>query len=285
MDPLTTSLLDLLYELRGHGLPLTVGGGFGLFLKRRHLQAAAGRTLFDRLPEVRSTNDVDLFIRAEILADAARTRAIADAIRRLGYEPVEEAKFLQWRRPVQVGGVPQEVRMDLLVGPLGAFRGRLHVKGQRARPKGQGIEFHAHCTEEAIGVEESPVAVTVAGMRSNGEPSRDTVFVPEAFPYLMMKLHAFDDRKQDEDKDVGRHHALDLYTVVGLMTEVEYERGRGLGRGHAGDPHVRRARAIVKEHFSERSGLGVLRLREHKLFRPDLQVEEFMAELQGFFPG
>ena len=33
MDPLTTSLLDLLYELREHDTPLIIGGGFGLFLK------------------------------------------------------------------------------------------------------------------------------------------------------------------------------------------------------------------------------------------------------------
>jgi len=32
MDPLRTSLLNLLYELRDRDVPLTIGGGFGLFL-------------------------------------------------------------------------------------------------------------------------------------------------------------------------------------------------------------------------------------------------------------
>jgi len=115
MDPLTTSLLDLLYELREDEIPLTVGGGFGLFLKRKHIAATGARTLFAELPAPRSTNDLDLFLRAEVLADAECTRRIAHAIRQLGYQPVEEARYLQWKRAVQVGAVVQEVKIDILV--------------------------------------------------------------------------------------------------------------------------------------------------------------------------
>jgi hypothetical protein len=38
MDPLTTNLLDLVHELRDKAIPIAVGGGFGLYLKRRHLE-------------------------------------------------------------------------------------------------------------------------------------------------------------------------------------------------------------------------------------------------------
>ena len=38
MDPLTANLLDLLLELRGHAVPLTIGGGFGLYLRRMRLE-------------------------------------------------------------------------------------------------------------------------------------------------------------------------------------------------------------------------------------------------------
>jgi hypothetical protein len=79
LDPLTTALLDLQHEL-GDQEPLTVGGGFGLFLKRRHLEARGARLLFDELPEPRATNDLDLFIRAEVLASYARTHRIKEAI-------------------------------------------------------------------------------------------------------------------------------------------------------------------------------------------------------------
>jgi hypothetical protein len=69
MDQLTASLLDLLHELEGRGIPIMVGGGFGLYMKRLHLAGTGQRTLFDQLPEPRSTNDLDLFLRAEVLAD------------------------------------------------------------------------------------------------------------------------------------------------------------------------------------------------------------------------
>jgi hypothetical protein len=107
MDQLTASLLDLLHELDGQKIPIMVGGGFGLFLKRQHLNSTGQQTLFDRLPELRSTNDLDLFLRVEVLADLSRTRLVAEAIRRLGYTVVEEAKFLQWKREVLVGNSPE----------------------------------------------------------------------------------------------------------------------------------------------------------------------------------
>jgi hypothetical protein len=80
MDQLMASLLDLLHELQGQEIPIMVGGGFGLFLKRQHLISTKQQMLFDQLPEPRSTNDLDLFLRAEVLADLDRTRLVAEAI-------------------------------------------------------------------------------------------------------------------------------------------------------------------------------------------------------------
>jgi hypothetical protein len=142
----------------------------------------------------------------------------------------------------------------------------------RVRPRGD-IEFHAHSVEEAVLVEDQPISVEVAGLRSTGEPYRGTVEVPEAFPYLMMKLHAFSDRKEDADKDLGRHHSLDVYTIVGLMTEREYERARRIGAEMSAHPHVVRARGIVREDFSLETSGGILRMREHRLFKPDFQLD------------
>jgi hypothetical protein len=88
LDQLTANLLDLLFELEGRNIPIMIGGGFGLFLKRQHLQSSNARTLFDSLPEPRATNDLDMFLRAEILSDLGRTREVRDAIVRLGYAPV-----------------------------------------------------------------------------------------------------------------------------------------------------------------------------------------------------
>jgi hypothetical protein len=112
-------------------------------------------------------------------------------------------------------------KVDLLVGPLGQFRERLRVKGVCARPTGT-IKLHAHTVEEAIHIDESPVSVTISGTRSDGKPAEAQVHVPQAFTYLMMKLFAFRDRKEDEDKHLGRHHALDLYTIVAMQVESDH---------------------------------------------------------------
>jgi hypothetical protein len=308
MDQLTASLLDLLHQLEGRGISITVGGGFGLYLKRQHLAATRQEMLFDQLPEPRSTNDLDLFLRVEVIADLGRTQEVAEAIRRLGYTAVETAKFLQWKREVVVAGVAQEVKIDILVGPLGPFRERLHVKMPRVRPKGS-IEFHAYAVEEAIRIEDEPLAVAVTGIRSTGEPYAGTAFVPQAFPYLMMKLHAFDDRRDRGQEDKQRQHALDLYTIVGMMTEKEFQRAKELGAAYATDEHVRRACAIVRGHFPGRpfsppipgapwtqrlverghylgtGAMGILRIQEHPLFRKEFLLEEFTNVLAEIFAG
>jgi hypothetical protein len=283
MDPLTTHLLDLLYELEESSIPLMIGGGFGLFLKRRHLDATGQRTLLASLPEPRATNDLDLFLRAEILSNLQRTREVRAAFVRLGYAPVDEARFLQWKREVVIAGVPRQVKIDVLVGPLGRHRSALKVSPPRVRPRGE-IEFHAHTVEEAVLIEEHPVPVPVSGVRSNGAPHAGTVDVPDAFPYLVMKLHAFADRLTDANRDLGRHHALDLYTIVGMMTEPEYERARRWGAEHAQNPHVARAGAIVRDHFAADTSLGALRLREHVLFRSDFALDTFRDVLRELLP-
>lgn len=59
LDVLQASILDLDYQLRNEDVPLTIGGGFGLYLRQGHLNQLTERTLFDRLPHQRSTNDID----------------------------------------------------------------------------------------------------------------------------------------------------------------------------------------------------------------------------------
>jgi hypothetical protein len=283
MDPLQTCLLDLLYELRDKDVPLTIGGGFGLFLKRQHLVERRLQMLIAELPEPRATNDIDIFFRADLLANPASTSALVEAIRRLGYVPVEEAKYFQWKRQVEVDGVTQEVKLDALVGPLGDSRAKLQVNPPRVRPKGKSVGFHAHQSDEALFLEDAPMAIELHGNRSTGEVYTATVYVPEAFPYLLMKLSAFADRKADANKDLGRHHALDAYTIVGMMTEPEYNRARTLAAQSCTDSHFVRICEVVATEFASPTSLGILRLREHRLFRDNFRLREFVATLGEIF--
>ena len=282
MDPLTANLLDLLFELRELPVPLTIGGGFGLYLKRMRLDETRERTLFSQLPMPRATNDLDLFVRADVLCDLQSMKAVAAALDRLGYEVVPEAKYMQWKKLFDLHGQGREIKVDLLVGPLGQFRERLHVKGVRARPIGP-IKLHAHTLEEAVHIDESPVTLTISGNRSNGKPTEAQIHVPQPFTYLMMKLFAFRDRKVDEDKNLGRHHALDLYTIVAMQVESEYQESLRLGNLYVGDGHVETAREIIRSDFTEPTSIGVIRLREHPLFRPEFPVPDFLAVLNEVF--
>jgi predicted nucleotidyltransferase len=282
MDPLTASLLDLHIELRDHPIPLTIGGGFGLYLNRMRLDETRERTLFSQLPMPRATNDLDLFIRADLLCDLESMKAVGAALDRLGFEVVPEAKYMQWKKRFDLHGQEREIKVDLLVGPLGQFRERLHVKGVRARPIGS-IKLHAHTLEEAVHIDASPVTLTISGNRSNGELAQAKVYVPHPFTYLMMKLFAFRDRKEDADKNLGRHHALDLYTIVAMQVESEYRESLRLGNLYGGEGHVETAREIIRTDFAEPTSIGVIRLREHPLFRPEFPVPDFLAVLRDIF--
>jgi len=64
---LQTALLDLLQKVDDPEIRLIVGGGFGIYLKTDHIRRSGMRTLLDQWPEPRSTNDLDLFLRPELL--------------------------------------------------------------------------------------------------------------------------------------------------------------------------------------------------------------------------
>ena len=66
-----------------------------------------------------------------------------------------------------------------------------------------------------------------------------------------MKLFAFHDRKDDPGKGKGSHHALDLYAIIAMMTEPEYEFAKTLRTKYADNDKVREATAIIRQDFAE----------------------------------
>jgi hypothetical protein len=73
ISDLQTSLLDLLYELEGTEIKIIIGGGYGIYLKTDYVQKRGVRTLLNEWPEPRSTNDLDLFLRPELLIEAEKS--------------------------------------------------------------------------------------------------------------------------------------------------------------------------------------------------------------------
>jgi hypothetical protein len=135
MPTLRTGLLDLLHALRDTDIQLIIGGGFGIYLRTQHVLAQRPRTLLNVWPEARSTNDLDLFLRTELLVTPGKLKPLAAAIRELGYEVVAGAEKYQFSKPGPGGGEAGSLKIDLLTGPRKSFAGtKLKVDARRVRP-------------------------------------------------------------------------------------------------------------------------------------------------------
>ena len=281
---LQTSLLELLFEIEGTDIKLIIGGGFGIYLKIDYVQRLGMRTLFQEWPEPRSTNDLDLFLRPELLIESARLKPMAEAIARLNYQVVPGAEKYQFVKPGPGGAVEGSVKIDILTGPQDRFIGtKVRADARRARPR-PSVGIHAHPVDEALTLEEALMPVLMSGKLGSGEPWEAEVFLPHPYTFLMMKLFAFRDRVDDADKEFGRYHALDLYTILSTTTEEEWRCALKLKDQYGNQPYVLEAGRLVSEHFSALVRLGMVRLRESIYYRSELQLDEFMSALQELFP-
>jgi hypothetical protein len=136
MPDLQTALLDLLYEVQGTELKLIIGGGYGIYLKNDHVRRMGMRTLLREWPEPRSTNDLDLFLRPELLINPVKLKPLANAIDRLGYQAVQGAEKYQFAKSGPGGIEAGSIKIDILTGPRKFFKGtKVKADARRARPK------------------------------------------------------------------------------------------------------------------------------------------------------
>jgi hypothetical protein len=281
---LQTALLDLLQKIRGSEIRLIIGGGFGIYLKTDHAKRLNKRTLLDQWPEPRSTNDLDLFLCPELLIESSRLKPLVSAITGLGYQVVPGAENYQFVQAGPSGTVAGSVKIDILTGAQSCFQGtRVKVDTRRARPK-PSVGMHAHPVDEALTLEQGLLPILLAGTLSSGDTWESEIFLPHPYTFSMMKLFAFKDRLDDPDKEFGRYHALDLYTILATTTEEEWEYALQLRDQHKNDPFIIEAGHLVSEYFSTSERLGMIRLIESPYYRPELQIEKFMSVLQELFP-
>jgi hypothetical protein len=286
MGVLVSALLDLAHELPDMTRPLLVGGGFGLYLKQRHLEDEDRRVTLipgECWPPARTTEDMDLLLPTEIIVSVARMRALRDALDRLGYEP--EVKYFQFVKKTADG----PVKIDLLASEVPSeCADKVKIKSMRIRPVGS-VQLHAYLTPEALELGAAPSVFDLRGTRSDGSPGELRVHVPNSFTYLLMKLHAFRDRVNDPRKRLASHHALDLYRIVAMTTREEYDLVKELARRHAASTAVLNARAVVAQAFGSDRAVGMLRLLagadDAGLARADLRSEEFREALAEMLSG
>ena len=211
-----------------------------------------------------------MFLRAEIIIDAERMASYRQAIDQLGFVVEQDAKWLKFAR--QVSGLT--VLIDLMVGPLGELETKVERRNVRVKPKGTS-GLLARAADDALEVEHDPLRFPVSDDDRTCE-----VLIPQAFSFALMKLGALRDRIDDANKDEGRHHALDLYRIMAMLTEAEDTAASELGARHADSPVVVEATRVIDDLIAPAHGLGRIRLREHPLCPEDADPDWLANELR-----
>lgn len=272
MDAMIAALRDLRHELGDH-FPLVISGGLGLHIKQSLLLQSNQPTLFarDAWPVSRSTEDIDLLLHAEIATNASRMRDPKIALDRLGFEPVESARFYQFAKSPAEG---RPIKIDLLTGPLDEREDLVPRDPRRVKPQPpQGI--HARRTPEAIGVEEAAIAAGFGAGATLG------LLLPNALTFALMKLGALTDQIDDDRRDRGRHHALDLYRCVAMLTPEEDAAAARLRVRYREHPSLIAGRSQVERLLGPAHGPGRIRLLEHQLRPRHIDLDRFVKELRA----
>lgn len=284
LDVLRNELCRLTIALKSYGIILYIGGGYGLLLRQKYVMEGGARTL-RHIPPERSTEDLDIYLTAEVIVDVVAMRAIRDTLRSLDYTGVEEALYYQFAKPVMYRGQTRTIKIDILAAlPTASDQlATLKVSKRRVRPRAVK-KIHAHPSPEA-----SIITDTATEIELSGCDTSVTIMLPHPFVYASLKLHVYRDRHDDEEKDFARHHAFDLYRVVAMMTENEWTEAIGLRDKYIGEETVADARSIVKEYFGSEYATGTLALREYaKTVRYELSdetIQSFLADLVELFPA
>jgi hypothetical protein len=139
--------------------------------------------------------------------------------------------------------------------------------------------------DEAFTLKGGLLAVTLGGTLSSNKPYQAEVSRPHPYTFSMRKLFAFRDRLKDFDKEFGRYHAPDLYTIIATTGEKEWGYALKLRDQQGHQPYALEAGRLVSEHFSTLDRLGMIRLRESPYYKPELQLNEFMSAMRELFPA
>lgn len=285
---LKTSLAELTKELEKDDITILLAGGYGLYLKQQFLLEQGTRTLLQVFPEPRSTQDLDLLISMHLLTERNKFLELKKALASLGYKPTNRNPYWQWEKDIPFAGRDYSVIIDLLTGDVSEHRDKLKVEGgtrpRRARPRGKSPKLHARPTPEALDFEERHIMIPI-NARIEGTMYETEVPIVSSLTYLCMKLYALRDRIDKDDSDYGRHHALDIYRVVGLMDEEDYKHTQMRFAEVSEHDVVIEAHRIVSELFGHTDAKGFLRIKEHYDYREDFQLGDFESALKDLFPG
>ena len=280
-DILTSSLIELAKELEKADVPLIVGGGLSLYLRTTLFKKKYSPRYPKRVLQ-RSTKDIDIFLSSDLIIDSAKIELIRNALKKLNYEPV--TKFFQFSKSITPD---RNILVDILSAPPPEEDAdKIKVRGVRIKPVGIE-EFHARLVKEAKDINLGSIPINdFSNLKKNVNISN--LFIPSSFNYIILKLHAFNDRVNDSSVEYGQHHAYDIFATITDMDEEDWKNAEhhfSLGKDFE---YIKSAQNIVSNNFSNKDNMGIIRLQESKLYQRfkteyDSYIMNFIGDLKTLF--
>lgn len=261
--PMAPHLMDLTGAMTAAGQPLILIGGFGLLLRRAYRDQEEGQTLLGTLPDSRTTDDFDVVLSLELLANPAGRQAISSVLTTLGY--TVKVQYFQFVKPGTSEPNGQEVKIDFLTPLPGPDAGAVKVKAMRVGAARRALgepPLHAYATPELIALDAPGLTFDIEGPGTDGHHRTGRVTLPHPFTLMLMKLHAFADEHRGK-RDLGprpayaRKHALDLLTLAALLTPEESDQLPALRQAYSGLLPIQEASAIIGEYYGSRGAPGM----------------------------
>lgn len=230
-DPLWPHFGPLYADLQATGSShILVAGGYGLFLKQKFLLANAEIPVvvpLDRWSNAspRVTEDFDLLIGLDLIADEQSQRAFKSALDKHGFSVSEKNPRWQFEKRLSAS---HRVIVDLHAPLPDKDQWNLQIDQIRVKRKPSLGEagIHGRTNPEAVGCDLHPFRFEVDGT---------SIRVPNPVTWSIMKLTAMSDRwtisddaaHSEERREFNRQqsikHAKDVCRVVALVTRDEID--------------------------------------------------------------
>jgi len=261
-DTILIQLTELAKPFNRIGIKPVICGGLGVYLRFRNSDGAAHNI-------IRATNDIDLMITKQQVAEISRREAIAEIITgELEYVVREDGKHFRFTK------APNQ-QLDILSQPMEEFTD----KGNRV--KFVKSKLHGHLTAEALFIDEDLRTINLSTAPAGDKPADAIeVQVPSPTNLLILKLCAFDDRAKKDDTERAQAHAFDIYITVMLAGRDDYLEGQRFLARHRDAGEIQRAVSIVKDKFHFIDQPGWQRVLEASSFYPNLNIQQKRDELE-----
>lgn len=282
-DYLISSLVELAKVLEKFDIPLILGGGLSLYLRTVLLNKKYSPRFPKRILQ-RSTKDIDIFLTSDLIADSSKVRHIRDTLYSLGYKPV--TNYFQFAKS-KTSSDSKDILIDILAAPASDNDlDKVTTKGIRIKPDGID-KFHAYLVKEAKDINLGLIPINNFSSL-NRNVSISNLYILSSFYYIILKLHAFRDRLNDESVDYGRYHAYDIFATVIDMDQTDWENAEVHLSTNPKADYIQSSRDIITNFFLDNNDLGIIRLRENKLYQRekneyDNYIPFFISDLKALF--